>query len=78
MEGKRGTKKKGRKLKKFYTGIQWDAVTSNIERLPYLAEQIKRNTPKRKAAPAQDGELFLFARDYGWKERLPADAMRSD
>ena len=75
VEGKRGAKKKGRKLKKYYTDIRWEAVTSNIERLPYLAEQIKRNTLNRKAAPAQDEELFLFARDYGWKERLPADAL---
>ena len=75
VEGKRGAKKKGRKLKKYYTDIRWETVTSNIERLPYLAEQIRRNTPKLKAAPAQDGELFLFARDYGWKERLPADAL---
>ena len=36
-------------------------MDSNVERLPNLAHQLKKHTPKLKGNPAQDGELFIFA-----------------
>lgn len=72
-EGKR--KRKGKRLNRYYRSIEWERVTSNIERLPYLAEQIRRNTPKIKAIPAADRDLFVFVRDENWKERLPSEAL---
>jgi hypothetical protein len=41
-----------------------------VERLPYLAFQLRKNTPRIKPKPAADSELFSFAQDADWKERL--------
>ena len=66
---------KNKKLKRFFDSIDWDIVTSNVERLPYLAKMLEENTPKIKAKPAEDAELFVFARKSGWKELLDSSAM---
>ena len=75
VEGKRGKNRKGWKIKRFHDSILWEKVTSNIERLPHLAAQLKKHTPKVKAVPALDQELFAFATDPNWRERLPAKAL---
>ena len=75
IEGKRGGRRKGRKLKKFYDDILWERVTSNTERLPYLTEQMRKHTVKIKPKPAPDRDLFVFARDHDWKEQIPSEAM---
>ena len=75
VEGKRGKNRKGWKIKRFHDSILWEKVTSNIERLPHLAAQMKKHTPKVKAVPALDQELFAFAADPNWKEQLPAKAL---
>lgn len=41
--------------------MDWSKVDSNVERLPYLAQQLKKNTPRIKAKPVRDEELFSFA-----------------
>ena len=41
-----------------------------MERLPYMAHQLKKHTPKLKAIPAQDGELFIFAAQPDWQSKL--------
>ena len=41
-----------------------------MERLPYLARQLKKHTPKIKDKPAADSELFTFARQPNWKTTL--------
>ncbi len=46
-----------------------------MERLPYLAQQLKKNTPRIKAKPAKDEELFSFARQPDWKEQLNSDKL---
>ncbi|MDD4493638.1 MAG: hypothetical protein PHV32_04715, partial [Eubacteriales bacterium] len=62
------------KLKKFFDSVDWDNVTSNVERLPYLVKMLEENTPKIKAKPADDAKLFTFAKKDDWKERLdPSD-----
>ena len=75
IEGKRGKNRKGWKIKRFHDSILWEKVTSNIERLPHLAAQMKKHTPKIPAIPASDQELFAFAADPNWRERLPAKAL---
>ena len=63
------------KVKAFFKRVDWDAVDSNVERLPYLAQQLNKNTPRIKAKPARDEELFSFARQPGWKEQLNSDKL---
>lgn len=58
------------KLKAFFDKVNWSQVDSNVERLPYLAHQLKKHTPKLKAIPAQDGELFTFAVQPDWQNSL--------
>jgi len=50
-------------------------VDSNVERLPYLAYQLKKHTPKINPQSAKDCELFAFAKTSGWKERLDQDTL---
>ncbi|HCA29203.1 MAG TPA: hypothetical protein DEP23_06420, partial [Ruminococcaceae bacterium] len=65
---------KNEKLNKFFDSVDWDNVTSNVERLPYLAKMLEENTPKIKVKPAEDSELFAFAQIANWQEALnPAD-----
>lgn len=61
---------KREKLDKFYSGMEWSDVTSNIERLPYLKLMLEKNTPKIKPVPASDEELFTFAQVPDWKDKL--------
>ena len=63
-------KTKREKLKRYFESVDWDKVTSNVERLPYLALMLKENTPRIKPTPVQDSELFVFAQKDGWKDRL--------
>jgi len=50
--------------------VDWSRVDSNVERLPYLAHQLKKHTPKIRSSPARDEELFTFAAKPDWKEKL--------
>lgn len=59
-----------KRLERFFNSVDWSKVTSNIERQPHAAKLLKENTPKTEAEPASDAELFSFAKDEGWKERL--------
>ena len=63
------------KVKAFFKKVDWSKVDSNVERLPYLAQQLRKNTPHIKAKPAKDEELFSFARQPDWKEHLNSDKL---
>ena len=63
------------KRKAFLEKTDWSSVTSNVERLPYLAHMLKKHTPKLKAKPAKDSELFIFATEPDWKKRLDPDIL---
>ena len=64
------------KVKAFFKKVDWDEVDSNVERLPYLAQQLKKNTPRIKAKPTKDEELFSFAAQQpGWREQLDSDKL---
>lgn len=62
-------------LKKFFASVDWDNVTSNVEKLPYLAQMLWKHTPKLKSRPSKDSELFSFAAKPGWKEKLDPKAL---
>ena len=62
--------KPAEKKKAFFANTDWSSVTSNVERLPYLAEMLRQHTPKLKPKPAKDRELFAFAVNPDWKDRL--------
>ena len=64
------------KIKAFFKKVDWDEVDSNVERLPYLAQQLKKNTPRIKAKPTKDEELFSFAAQQpDWREQLDSDKL---
>lgn len=64
------------KVKAFFKKVDWDEVDSNVERLPYLAQQLKKNTPRIKAKPTKDEELFSFAAQQpAWREQLDSDKL---
>lgn len=65
------------KRKAFFERTDWSKVDSNLERLPYLAYQLKKNTPKLKPKPATDSELFVFAQERDWKESLDPETLSS-
>ena len=44
--------------------------SSNVEKPPYYAYMLKKNTKKLKATPADDCELFVFAENPDWKDAL--------
>ena len=58
------------KLKAFFDKVDWTQVDSNVERLPYLAHQLKKHTPKIRAVPVRDEELFSFAVQPEWQNKL--------
>ena len=64
-----------KKLEKFFASVDWSTVTSNVERLPYLARQLKANTPKLKTKPASDSVLFAFAKKKDWQKKLDEATM---
>lgn len=65
------------RLEAFFAGIDWDQVDSPVERLPWLARQLERNTPKVQEKPAKDGELFAFAQERNWKRQLDEKTLSS-
>ncbi|RKJ38808.1 hypothetical protein D7X94_14965 [Acutalibacter sp. 1XD8-33] len=65
------------KRKVFFEKTDWNKVDSNLERLPYLAYQLKKNTPRIKPRPAEDSELFDFARESDWEDNLNTQILSS-
>ena len=66
-----------KKIKDFFEMTDWSTVTSNVERLPYLAKQLKENTKRLNPKPAEDSELFTFAVKPDWKEQLDGNILSS-
>lgn len=65
------------RLETFFAGIDWYMVDSPVERLPWLARQLERNTPKIQKKPAKDSELFAFAQKRNWKRQLDEKILSS-
>ena len=61
---------RNKKLKTFFEGVEWDEVTANLERTPYYAQQLGKQLKLPKAKQAESAELFTFALDPNWKNKL--------
>ena len=57
------------RLKAYYEKTDWSKVDSNLEKLPYLAYQLGRHTPKRKPRKNKPVDLYTFAIP-GWEKKL--------
>jgi len=57
------------RLKKYFSSVDWEGVSSNLEKLPYYAYMLEKNTQKQPAKPVKDESLFDFALDPEWKEK---------
>lgn len=62
-------------FEKFFADTDWNSVDSNVERLPYLAYMLGKNTKPIVDKPAADEELFTFADDDNWKDKLNVDTL---
>lgn len=62
-------------FEKFFADTDWNKVDSNVERLPYLAYMLGKNTVPVVDKTAADEELFTFATDENWKDKLSSDKM---
>ena len=60
----------GQQFRELFKNTDWSSVSSNLERLPLYAYELKRNTPKAKEPPAPDNEIFTFAQNPDWKSDL--------
>ena len=61
---------KNARLKKYFESVDWNTVSSNLEKLPYLAYTMEHKTEKVIVSPVRDENLFAFAQSSDWKEQL--------
>lgn len=61
---------KNARLKKFFDSIDWNGISSNLEKLPYLAYMLERETEAVIVRPVLDEQLFVFAQAPDWKDSL--------
>jgi len=61
---------KNARLKKYFDSIDWNTVSSNLEKLPYLAYMLERETEAVTVCPVSDEQLFTFAQTPDWKDNL--------
>lgn len=66
---------KEKDIEDFIEDVDWDDVSSNMERLPYYAYMLREETKQYKPKPAEDEKLFTFAADPDWKEHLDPFSM---
>ncbi len=69
--------KKKRDRQIYFEITNWKEITSNVERLPWLAEQLRNNTPRLKPEPVSAAELFSFAEKPDWKETLDSGILEA-
>ena len=59
-----------KRVEDFIAKTDWDNVSSNLEKLPYYAYMLDKETLKHEANPATDAELFTFAQSPNWQDSL--------
>lgn len=67
---------KNARLKKYFESVDWNAVSSNLEKLPYFAYMLEKETEKSPVKPVSDEQLFAFACEPNWKEKLNPDTFK--
>ncbi|MBO4870121.1 MAG: hypothetical protein J5585_10465 [Clostridia bacterium] len=66
---------KEKDIEDFIEEVDWDEVSSNMERLPYYAYMLGQETKQYKPKPAEDEKLFTFASEPDWKDNLDPFSM---
>ena len=65
---------KKQKTERFFSQVDWDSISANVEKLPFFARMLEKKTPRLKPQAAPDEALFPFAKEKNWKDKLsPAD-----
>ena len=59
-----------KQMKQFFESVNWESVSSNLEKLPYYAYLLEKHLQEVPAKPVEDWQLFAFAADPGWKNKL--------
>ena len=61
---------KKQRLDDFFDSVDWGNISSNLEKLPYYAKCLEEETVPMGSRPAKDEQLFTFAADANWKQKL--------
>ena len=61
---------KAKRLKAYFAEVEWDEVTANLERTPFYAHELWKQTACIKSVRADSEALFTFAADPEWREKL--------
>ena len=64
-----------KQMKELLNTTDWDSITSNVERMPYLANKLKDNTVPIAKKKIPDSELFSFAVQPDWKDTLDSEML---
>ena len=67
---------KNARLKKYFESVDWAAVSSNLEKLPYFAYMLEKETEKAPVKSVSDEQLFTFVCESNWKEILNPDTLK--
>ena len=67
---------KNAKLKKYFDSVDWSSVSSNLEKLPYFAYMLEKETDKALVKPVSDEQLFAFACEPDWREKLNPETLQ--
>ena len=67
---------KNARLKKYFESVDWSAVSSNLEKLPYFAYMLEKETEKTPVKSVSDEQLFDFACEPNWKEKLNPNTLK--
>lgn len=65
------------RLKQYFASVEWGTITSNIELLPLYGKLLGEQSKTTQIKPVSDEELFTFAADLNWKEKLDKDTLKS-
>lgn len=60
----------------FFDSVDWNMVSSNLEKVPYYARLLEEHTEGIELKAAKDEELFSFSAEPGWKEKLDPTLMK--
>lgn len=61
---------KAKRLRDYFKARDWNEITANLERTPWYALELGKQTRPPKAVPAESTELFAFAATPGWQEAV--------
>lgn len=66
---------KKQRMDSFFDSVQWERVSSNLEKLPYYAKKLEE-VKHIETKPMPDDRLFTFASEPNWKEKLDPQLLK--